>query len=66
MRKLDDAKPGFWADVAVGMGGMVGDATLSCMIKLARRIHSVRRRVASYDVTLVITRYRRVSTHVGV
>lgn len=66
MRKVDDGKPGLWPDVAIGIGGMVGDATLAGMIMLARRIHSKRRRVASHAVTLMITCYPASPTHLGV
>lgn len=50
----------------MGIGGMVDDATLFCMIMLARRPHSERRWVASCAVTLVITHYRPSLTHAGV
>ena len=59
-------RPAMIGDVALGIDSMVGNATLSCMIMLARRPHSEWRQVAWYAVTLVITRYRPSLTHVGV
>lgn len=66
MRNVGNGKPGFRPDPAIGIGGLVVDATLSRMNMLARYIHAEQVRVAWYVVTLVITCYRASLTHVGV
>ena len=66
MRNVGNGKPGFPPDPAMGIGGLVVDATLSRMNMLARYIHAEHGRVAWYVVTLMITRYRASLTHLGV